>query len=536
MARSPFTLNKTARVPKFTSIKEELFEESRVNGGMITILDPADIPKNAAQLVRNGRVRDDKTSRRPGTVLLDPTKPDSNPVLELAYVKKNDGSPYTIRFTPSTVFIRNVSDWTQFTGTLNGTESDRFRVVLALDDVVFTNNGADNIKLIDFNANTFNNLGNAPAYRYITGFYNRVVGANLRGIDEAQIGWSADGDITEWDPLVNISAGNSPLVDSPSDLSDFITGIFGFTSVMIVMREKSIWLATKQPIASNPFYLYAAVPGVGSDAPDSIDIIPGGLVWTDTRTKSVWAYIPGNQPEAIGRPIENRIFNNVDDPGQIFASYNPIFNEYTTCIPQAGSKYVICYTYNFRTKAWVQEEYYDIKSIQDVQLATAGTTIDELGSVPIDSLIGTIDELSPALDVATVRSFGRGNGEVLVEDVTATVDVDHADAEDVPDFIFELVSKEFTRPVVDTYFTEIRIEYIFRVAGTFSLEYTKDNGKTWTIAKTVTPNVIGEPKLLKYKKNIKARRLAWRIFAQGSSFDILAYEVKHSFAGESDDD
>jgi len=44
-----------------------------MNGGMIGDIDPADIKENQASLLRNARVRRDKTSRRPGKSSFLPT-------------------------------------------------------------------------------------------------------------------------------------------------------------------------------------------------------------------------------------------------------------------------------------------------------------------------------------------------------------------------------------------------------------------------------------------------------------------------------
>src|SRR5678815_4597938 len=85
--------------------------EARVNLGMITQIDSADIPNGALQLARNVIIRDDRTTRRLGTILLDPPKPDGNPVIKLAFIKTQDGSPYTIRMTPSSLYIRTATSW-----------------------------------------------------------------------------------------------------------------------------------------------------------------------------------------------------------------------------------------------------------------------------------------------------------------------------------------------------------------------------------------------------------------------------------------
>src|SRR5690606_38652402 len=258
--------------PRFTEEKLIPIVGSKVSMGMITSLDPEDIPNEAVIDAANIRVRYDKTSRRPGTNLLEPTKPDSNTILKLYNFKRNSGDQDFIRFTADGLYRRGASSWIPIVGTLTGSVTDRYSVVTAFDKLVFSNNGVDNIQVVDISTDTFAPLGNAPRYKYITAFANRIIGAyyNETGTENpAQVGWSADQLITEWDPLTDISAGSGPLIESPGDLADFITGIQGFTNVLVITRERSIWLATKNPSASQPLNFFCAIPGIGCGCPHS---------------------------------------------------------------------------------------------------------------------------------------------------------------------------------------------------------------------------------------------------------------------------
>lgn len=543
------------KAPRMKDLESFKFVEARVNGGMITNIDSADIDKNALQEARNARVRLDKTISRPGNILVTPTKPDANPVLGFTLFKSKLDVSYLLRFTRDSVNIQNVGSWSALTGTLAGADSDKFRFASVLDQFVFANNGVNNLQVIDFNASSFGNLGNAPKYRYVTGFFNRVVGAARAGESEVEVGWSGDGNSPEWDPTVDESAGSSPIVESTSDLSDFITGIFGFTNVMILVREHSIWLATKQPVAQNPFNFYAAVSEIGCDSPYSIAPGANGLFFFDRRTGSVWYFTPGNNPERIGQPIDNVLVAGVDDPKSIFGSYSPINNEYTVCVPRSGGKLISTYTFNTITKAWVYDEIYGITCINDTPSATATVTIDQLPGT-IDLLQGTIDGLSPTQKIKSTRFYGRDDGEILQEDDIATTDPMHLDQQPNPEFpiiatySFEtrIVSKTFNLPELDMYFAEIVLEYIAQDGGTFFLDYSKSGGAAgegmknnpdvagdWILAKTITPkpNKLGLPQLLRFVKQLKCRRMAWRLRGFDARFQILSYEVHAYPSGKS---
>lgn len=514
------------------------FVESRVNQGMVTMLDPADIEPGALQLAQNARCRFDRTQRRPGTVLMTPTKPNSNPVIGLFFFKKNNGNTYYFRFTRNSVHSRTAT-WDAFSagvgGSLLGTDTDYFQGAVVLDRFVFANNGVDVLQELDVTASEYIKLGNAPEYRYITGFFNRVIGANLQGSvpNAAQIGWSGDGNIDEWDPLVDETAGSTPLVESPGDLGDDISGIFGFTNVLAILREQSIWLATKQPIPTFPFNPYAAFPGVGCNAPYSACVTQNGLTWADRRSATVWHYTPGNAPEPIGRPIEKTLMDAIDDPDLIFASYDPIQNEYTVCIPQATGTTVVAWTYNFRTQAWTKDLYEGISIISDADLSSAVLPIDALPGI-IDSLTGDINSLGPGDAVVPTRAFGRTDGEIIVQDDDAVVDPAFAGSSGAYETI--LLSKSFTIPTDDVYVAEIRIEVVPLAGGQITLRYSKDGGVTLASpskTKLFGGDTLGKPKLFTWTRQIKCRRFAWQLSASAGQFNVIGYEVHVYKGGES---
>ena len=468
---------------------------------------------------------------------------DGNPVLCVTTFKKQDDTSQTYRLTPFSVYQFTQANWIPLTTStpLHGALIDRIKAATILDTLVFTNNGADPIQKIDPATNTYAQLGNAPAYRYVTGFFNRAVGAALRGVNEVQIGWSGDDNVTEWDPTVDQTAGVTPLIESPADLGDYIKGIVGFTNVMIVARERSLWYAIKQPSSTNPFYFISAIPGIGCNCPYSIALTLGGITWVDFLTRTAWFWQPGLQPERIGQNIEDQLFNGMANPDTVFGSYDPINNEYTVCIPQISSKLVVAWTYNFRTKAWASSQYYGITSLDDIDLSTGGVTIDELVGT-IDGLQGTIDSLSPPPVVKSSRIFGRDEGDLMLEDDAATTDAVHPDfalgiADSNPDYLFDLISKDFVLPETDMYVAELVIEYVAFGNGSFTIQYSKTGGATpddvWIIAKSIMPTKFNVPQIITFRKQVKARRYAWRLQATDGLFAILGFEVHVYPSGKS---
>jgi hypothetical protein len=511
------------------SLGEKLLAESRLNEGMITTIDPVDIPNGAVVKALNARVRLDKISRRAGKTNDAPTKPNNNKILGFVLFKRNDGLTYLIRLTKNSIHQRSIASWINYTagvgGSLSGGDFDYFSLVVVLNKLFFAN-GVDKIQEIDVGSLTYKEAGpNSPKVKFATGFFNRVVGAyRVEGTEPdgpVSIVWSGDKASDKWpnDASPDISSGQSPLVESTSDLADFITGVFGGPNMLIVPREKSIWVATKQPSASNPFNFATALPGIGSDCPHAIEVIPGGLAFLDTRSAQIWAWSIGSPPEEIGTTVYLDIIKGIDDPSHVFSGYDTVEREFSIATPKVGSTLVSVWTYSFRTKgAWVYDEIDALSYIGDIDSPFSTIlTMDELVGT-FDSLVGSFDSLGVSAQGKPARYYGYTNGDILVED--PAIDKDNNVA-----YTTEIQSKDFKVPGVNTYISEISVTYQAQRTGNITLSYSKDSGVTWKVARTIS-TIVDRPRQISYKKNISAPKLRWRITATNGSFDILEYEIR----------
>lgn len=534
-------------------ISLEKFVEERVNGGMITSIDSANIPKNALQFARNVKVVFDKTSRRDGSTIFGPNPPNFLPVLKMSFLKRPDGSGHTYRFTPTEIHDLQSGVWNPITHLtpLVGTASDRFNVTTNFDIFAFTNNGANNVQWINSSTDESDDLIDnlspdlpSSAFRYCTGFYNRIVLACIRDVNEIMLAWTGEygsqsttkHGLEDLDPLINETSGFGPLVNSSSDTADFISGLFGLTSVMVILREKSIWLSTKQPSATNPFNSNAAVPGIGCDSPGSAQVTKYGLSWLDRRTRTVYHYTPGSIPEPIGRPIEKTLINNIDDPKLIFGSYDPVEDSYSVSLPSVASNIVSTWTYYFQAQAWTYNEYPTLSSFDVIELLTGFIAIDDLVGT-IDDLIGTIDELSPHVEAKQQRIFGYSNGLLSIPDPNVDYDI-------VPGSLFrtDIVSGTFETPGSDTYVALVLVEYDMRIAGNLELWYAPDGGVvpptfgnpgSFILGDIFTPTVFNKPQIIVFRKVVHSRRYAFAIRASSGQFSILKYELWVTTAGDS---
>ena len=162
--------------------KERPLATAVLNGGMVADIDPADIKDNQASLLVNARIRRDKTSRRPGKSSFLPTKPDSNAVIRMFDHKLGEFTFYRVRLTAAGIHFTDGASWTALTGTFSGKPTD---IASVLGTLVVAN-GVDRLRKLDLDAETISDLGTiAPRAKYVTGFSERVVGANTGSSDEA---------------------------------------------------------------------------------------------------------------------------------------------------------------------------------------------------------------------------------------------------------------------------------------------------------------------------------------------------------------
>lgn len=527
-------------LPPWGSIDPRVLAEARVNGGMVTSIDPADLENNQAQYIKNMRVRFDKTLRRAGYSIFSPAKPNSEKVLKLVTVKDNLGNATTLRFTKGAIYKLSGGSWVALTGAgLSGSDSDRVNVVVIEGQFFSSNNGADEVQVLDVTGNTYADNGNAPKFKFITGFYERLVGAYIRGSSAIDISWSGQLAYDEFDAAVDISAGTDSLVESPSDLADHISGIFGITNYLVIPRERSIWVATKNPQAQKPFNFYNAAPGVGTNLPYTIAVWEQGLIFGDARTGSIWFYAVGSKPESIGRPNDKLFARQLSlvNPDEAFASYDSIENEYTIVLPYASGGVYPAWTYNFRTQAWSYDEYPNtVWSLQDFDYASGYITIDELVGT-IDGLVGTIDSLSPPATLLPTRAFGLSNGDIITEAKAAlTTDEDNSVA-----FNSEWVSKTIQTPTDDQAIGFLRLDIQFDVSTQIDLYYAID-GEVFGDEKSPVENAFislnpiygdGRTEVFTIPINVRCRAFKFKLKSASGAYKIVGYEVNSYAVGRS---
>lgn len=534
--------NKYPRIDMRRDTEPFSIKVKTLDGGINNFNDPEDIADNEAQHISNFKIRGKKLETYPALeVSVDaPAKPDSKAVSLLYGALLFDDSNFQIRFgglpgETTSVFRRQADSWVEITADGLLLQAPANNVVSTDNRHFFSNGGFNYIQELDLNASTYSRLGNAPKYRFVTSFYNRIVGANST-TNPIEVGWSGDFNFDEWDVTVDPSAGFAPLEESQSDYADFITGLYGFANQMIILRERSIWLANKTP-GINPFYFYTAVPNLGSDTPNSIQKIPNGVVFYDKRTSSVYSYVLGGQLENIGEKL-NKFFTpdnylGVDLstilPEDIKSGYDAKNMEYHLIFNNNGN--IIILVYSFKSQAWwtldlsLPSGY--ITSFNALDFRTPSTFIDDLVGT-IDSLAGTINELGGVIEETSLILVGSSDGE-LYEFSAAT------------NLTGLFASKVWAHPdVLDYYVLRSMFTFVSSSAGTLKIDYyddtiLNDTPATGLIAtKTLTVTAESDIKnILKFVKNKKVSNFSFILTSTGLRGTISNVKIMTEVSGYS---
>ncbi len=288
---------------------------------------------------------------------------------------------------------------------------------------------------------------------------------------------------------------------------------------MLILREKSLWLATKQPSATNPFQFTAAFLGSGCDCPKSATQTGDGIAWYDYRTSQVYSYKVGGQPEKIGTAIRSSLRSMVSNKNLVQGSYDSINDHYVLTVASESSETSTIYGYDFQTNSWYMEQVPNVVGTHHINDGGASLTFGDLIGT-FGDLVGDFGDL--VLDEITIpgRLYSTSDGELLEDDT---------DSDDANSVTMESTfnSKVFAVVKDDVNITELVVKYIPRRSGSFQILYSRDKGETFTAYKTVEFSGvdIGKRKTATVKKNIRTEEYVFQILCSSGRFELLEFSV-----------
>lgn len=410
-----------------------IVEVQDVTAGIVNNLPRDKRPPGSLITGTNARVRKNWVGRRPGWSRYAELPPDVNDIIKVVPFRDQEDVDWIIRLAVGSAHASrtNSGNWNPFTGDLLQFYSkityaqfppSRMFVAVGPQQKI-TEINIENFTMTEVPATEYIcgtdplifSRAIIPSAKFVTSFAERIVVAYLYredGVFSGGIQWSKPEDPLEWNQLEPVVVGGVPnpcnLVEtgageeflnfSPSDTGDEITGIFSFEQVMIILRERSIWHATRQPFATAPFRFIPVTTEVGCDMPYTAVRVESGLIFADYRTKGVYFYRPGILPQRLNDNIADldSFLQGITNLETAEAAFDPLNREYhlsysTTAAPsdnRLGDTDVL----NLETGGWV----HDLGP-----LSTFISSIDDVG----DQLM--IDDVPTMIDVTpgTIDSY-----------------------------------------------------------------------------------------------------------------------------------
>ena len=506
-------------------------EISDVVNGMVNRLPRSQVPQGSAYELKNARIRDDWTGRRPGTGIFGPPGPNSSIVLKMITFVFESGDFVLCRITTTSFHILDatLSTWIPFEILDEDGEPTTFigqRVGVSFTqyfDKLYLADGIHKIWEVDFDDQTVQQIEEAPIAKYITTYGNRIIAGNVGfeegGLRPASLAWSANATPRDW---TSVSAGREDL--SESNIGDEITGVFATENDLVIIRRTSIWHGSRQPFAGAPFRFTPVIANMGSDLPYSITRVPGGLIYADQRTRDVYFYTPGAAPQGLAKHLNRTIFEDLRDVKFCAGAFDPFEKEYHLGLVTDDTGFI--------DKVWVYALEYGAWGYDDgPEVSTIGVVSIPGEAIAIQDLIGIIDVQDPP-PTGAIDDYGQEGGffPTLVKGTAEgrVIVQRYAFSTDWNDVNFQF---EFQSPNMGSVSKRRTIKDLSLSVdsgmGSYTLEHSVDRGE-WrnSLTTTIPIPVQGRPLLRLPKTQITGNDLYWRLLSTAPGLRIYSWWVR----------
>ncbi|KKL98036.1 hypothetical protein LCGC14_1828430 [marine sediment metagenome] len=503
----------------FEDLPDGVIEVNDVTIGMASNLTRDKRPLGSSLSIVNGRSRENWVGRRGGYADY-VTKPDSNLVLKIIGFNGTENDNWVVRVSVGGIHATaTTTGWTALSGSAYSAFGRMTHAQMLFS--LYLANPQKKIVKVDLEDLTFAEVSEAPICRYITPFADRLVAAYIHdsasGILPFGLAWSENADPLDW---TGDGSGTENLIQNPSDTGDEITGLLGYGNVLIILRERSIWHAVRQPFQTAPMRFIPIITSQGCDMPyTAVRTVDEngkltGIMFADKRTNGVFSYTPGSRPQRISRLIEDILFEDIADPAKAEGTFLSRYQEYhfgystDSSNPYNMSKYRV---FSQETGAWVTDDSPTATTIGVVSDIGAPTVIDDLSGF-IDDLSGVIDGLGGVVFQDPILLKCGTAGEVQDEDMATA-------ASHTFTWTSQNIGAVSRRRLIKIF----QLLMSASASGDTVLEFSKD-ASTWTNIKTISdPSSLSK---IGSKRGFSGDDLYWRVTSKAKEFRFTEWWAK----------
>lgn len=324
--------------------------------------------------------------------------PGTGPVMALQEFVTSAGVRSIMAATRTRLSKYNIAtnQFTDLTGGANlltGATTDRISCV-SLADLFLVNNGKDAIK--KSNGSTWADLGGSPPkFLGMDVYEGHVFGWNVNpGIGPGhRVQWSGLNLPETWATVPGQEQGFYDLQEE-NTLPIIAGGKMGRQYYLYKEQLGGIYAVTYTGNANLPMLFELAFPRYG------VFSVHGVAVYRNTHfilghDEQIYMMRGGGPPEPIGDPVRKRLFSRINwnKRQAAWIAVVPLRRQIIFGIPEGSSDVATRgYIFSLETGGWGEREFPFMcgSHIRDPETRT----IDDLGLTPIDSLEGTVDDLS----------------------------------------------------------------------------------------------------------------------------------------------
>lgn len=467
--------------------------------GMNTLAKLSKLPREYSPFIKNLRLNRGFLSSRPGVAVLGAVAAD--PVMGIVDFVTSVGNSHVVRFTTTGMEQYQGGVWNAITGVTFTGGTGNYFTVAAWRNNMLVDNGIDGIFDVNLGAGTGTRIAESFPAEHVTTFASRVIASSVHdsGYQPYRIRWSAKLNHEDW---TSQGSGFEDLLAAPGAGVDAVHGVFPVSdTIALMVRSRSIWTMAQTGLVGTPFLFSNMLSEIGSNSPESIADVPGGVVFLGLD--DIYVVTPSG-PQPIGEPIRRQILDNIALPREAYGAYDPFRGEYRLGVREGSgtTSLNVIWTYSFADKGWTRAEYpFDIRALAFTRFAVS-LTIGQLTGT-IGDLTGPIGELG-VTDRSQGMYFAMGDtGRFIVREEPDDVqDVNNAGA--ATDSAIEIRTglvklEDYKR----TQIMEVRLVYEAVTALTLNFEYSIDGGTTWiTYVSGVAAPATTKPETLVIRKRL----------------------------------
>lgn len=429
----------------------------------------------------------------------------TGPVMVVLNFIIGSGIGFLIRFTTTKLQIWNGTVWENVgSATFTGGTNDYFAYT-AFNNMLIFSNGVDGMWEYSPATGALTLIPGAPNAKHLTTFGGRIIASAVNG-EEHKIQWPAKNNSRAW-AITDAGSGYEDLLSTPGGQIDQVIGVYPLSdTVALMLRTNSVWHMSQTGDPDAPFRFERLYHKLGCRSRNSVDVIPGGLVFLGLDG----IYMLNEQTiTPIGQLVHDVVLSEFADLGKVRGVYRPRTHDYWLA---SGDT---VYRYSFVDKGWSRSVYpFTIRWMDESVFHYEGITWDQMVGSWDEQTLSWDQLLGDSVPSSMYFSTSEANGMVIAENPIVAADGYIQDGYDEQGI--ELRSGQLIAGSIfqDVEIVELWMDYEAGSEQPLVFEFSDNKGATWHPYSTKITELTDKPDVLRCMKNVTRQSLMIRVTSE----------------------